>query len=249
MYDRQCCLCKQMLPATTEFFHPSSVDRSGLHAMCKPCRAAYNREWSAQHKDLHNALRRRANARRTAAYLRASRDKIRAQVFAAYCHGLICCQQCGETERMFLVIDHINGGGHKHRLAIRSSIYYWLKKHKYPSGYQVLCQNCNFVKAYDHPRAGKWVSQRIWTRRTKEAAIAHYSGGDNRCGCCGESRLMALTIDHINGVLPEHRGKRHRGGERLYLWLRQQRWPEGFQVLCANCNCTKGFYGQCPHKN
>lgn len=58
---------------------------------------------------------------------------------------------------------------------------------------------------------------------------------------------MALTIDHINGVAEDHKGKRYRGGERLYLWLRQQKWPNGFQVLCANCNFAKGFYGACPH--
>lgn len=52
-----------------------------------------------------------------------------------------------------LTIDHINGGGNKHRESILNSrggtsFYRWLKKTGYPSGYQVLCWNCNLSKRY-----------------------------------------------------------------------------------------------------
>ena len=28
---------------------------------------------------------------------------------------------------------------------------------------------------------------------------------------------------------------------------RKNNYPEGFQVLCSNCNFAKGKYGSCPH--
>lgn len=44
----------------------------------------------------------------------------------------------------FLSIDHINGGGNRHREKVGSAkVYAWLKKRGYPKGYQVLCHNCN----------------------------------------------------------------------------------------------------------
>jgi hypothetical protein len=73
------------------------------------------------------------------------RDKIRKEIISYYGGKCSCC---GETEIVFLVIDHINGGGCKER-KIRghgSQFYRWLKKENFPSGYQVLCHNCNFAK-------------------------------------------------------------------------------------------------------
>jgi hypothetical protein len=51
----------------------------------------------------------------------------------------------------FLVIDHVFGGGNSHRRELGysgSPFYYWLVKHGYPDGYQVLCHNCNFAKSH-----------------------------------------------------------------------------------------------------
>lgn len=58
------------------------------------------------------------------------------------------CQCCGETTMQFLVIDHINGGGNKHRKSLKTrSIGEWLKANNYPSGFQTLCHNCNMAKS------------------------------------------------------------------------------------------------------
>jgi hypothetical protein len=57
------------------------------------------------------------------------------------------CECCGEGRDYFLTIDHINGDGNKHRKEVGSSnIYDWLVKHEFPSGFQVLCMNCNCAK-------------------------------------------------------------------------------------------------------
>jgi hypothetical protein len=43
---------------------------------------------------------------------------------------------------------HIDGGGGKHRESLRgkaASFALWLKNNGYPSGYRVLCMNCNLA--------------------------------------------------------------------------------------------------------
>lgn len=32
-------------------------------------------------------------------------------------------------------------------------------------------------------------------------------------------------------------------------WLIHNRFPEGFRVLCFNCNNSLGMHGYCPHGN
>lgn len=51
-------------------------------------------------------------------------------------------------------------------------------------------------------------------------------------------------IDHINGGGTKHRKQI---GSHIYNWIKNNEFPEGFQVLCFNCNLAKGFYGVCPH--
>lgn len=85
-------------------------------------------------------------ARRSAS--KVHRDR-RARVLAAYGGK---CQCCGETEPAFLVIDHVEGGGNAHRRAENfggsPGYYRWLEKNSYPTGFQALCQNCNFAKSH-----------------------------------------------------------------------------------------------------
>ena len=70
------------------------------------------------------------------------------------------------------------------------------------------------------------------------------------CACCGETTADFLTIDHIFNDGAAHKKERHKdgGGRQLYLWLKQHGFPKDrFQLLCANCNFSKGKYGSCPH--
>lgn len=89
-------------------------------------------------------------------------------------------------------------------------------------------------------------------RKQREKAYAlrlkvlrHYSNGTMRCACCGESHEEFLQMDHIDGNGGKHR--REIGRSKIYDWLKHNDYPEGFRVLCANCNCARGFYGYCPH--
>lgn len=79
--------------------------------------------------------------------------------------------------------------------------------------------------------------------RLRLDTLLHY--GD-KCICCGENNINFLSIDHINGIKPEKEitGKRM-SGKQLYDWLKKNNYPNGFQILCFNCNMAQGFFGFC----
>ncbi len=82
--------------------------------------------------------------------------------------------------------------------------------------------------------------------------FSYYCNGNPKCVCCGEVDIRFLTIDHINGGGNEHRRSlSHKGfsGVNFYAWLKRNKYPKGFQVLCYNCNCGKVRNNNiCPHK-
>lgn len=78
-------------------------------------------------------------------YKRKTKDTI----FSHYGKSCACC---GESGYGFLSIDHINGGGNKHRNEIKrrsgTSFYRWLIVNDFPEGFQTLCYNCNLAKGF-----------------------------------------------------------------------------------------------------
>lgn len=70
------------------------------------------------------------------------------EVLSHYSEGIPKCNNCGITDMDVLCIDHINGGGKKHRKEVGYGLtfYRWLFHNEYPSGFQVLCFNCNMKK-------------------------------------------------------------------------------------------------------
>jgi len=78
----------------------------------------------------------------------AKRDKI--EVINFYSNSKNCCTLCGFGDLRALSIDHIGGGGCQHRMEIKIPIYRWLIKTGFPSGYQVLCMNCQFIKRVEN---------------------------------------------------------------------------------------------------
>lgn len=113
-------------------------------------------------------LRRRANLASVKYYKKyrkkaceatnKSNWRTRLEVMRAYCSGGIlkcACPPCKEDNPLFLSIDHINGGGQKHRKEVHSygtTLYNWLKRNNFPKGYQILCFNCNLGKSRNKGR-------------------------------------------------------------------------------------------------
>lgn len=81
------------------------------------------------------------------------RQELKRQVLAAYGPTCVCC---GEAHEEFLTVDHIAGDGADHRRTLKLggvgknksvgsgwTFYRWLVQQGFPSGYRILCWNCN----------------------------------------------------------------------------------------------------------
>ena len=78
--------------------------------------------------------------------------KLKVEVLTHYGDSKCACVGCGFNDIGALSIDHIEGGGNRHRkskLRSSSAFYAWLKAENYPEGYQTLCMNCQFLKRFE----------------------------------------------------------------------------------------------------
>ena len=96
----------------------------------------YHKNWYAENKD------------KAAQYSKEYLKKLRTGARNAYGWS---CQCCGEDIPEFLTIDHINGGGNKHRKSLGTvgrgtgiQLLVYLRNNNWPPGYQTLCMNCNW---------------------------------------------------------------------------------------------------------
>jgi hypothetical protein len=77
--------------------------------------------------------------------------------------------------------------------------------------------------------------QRLRRIKDKIEVLKHYGG---ECVCCGELEVRFLTIDHIEGGGTKQRKEIGKGN--FYQWLKNNNFPDGFQIMCSNCNTAKG---------
>jgi hypothetical protein len=89
--------------------------------------------------------------------------------------------------------------------------------------------------------------------RVRVEVLEHYCGGELKCQCpgCTERHHEFLGIEHSGGGGAEHRRQAH--STNLYSWLKRHKYPEDYngsriQVMCFNCNLSRGFRGYCPHE-
>ena len=119
------------------------------------------------------------------------------------------------------------------------------KNHRYRC-YQC-CLKVNRERYADyHNKHRDRVLERMKQRHDKQRELALETLG-GRCVCCGETNPCFLTVDHVNGNGSKLR--RTAGHNSIYKWLIRNKFPDGFQVLCNNCN--HGRYrngGICPHQ-
>ena len=119
--------------------------------------------------------------------------------------------------------------------------------YRQPDGYRQWCRACQ--KTYLQERSSLYLpKKREHGRRTdrslRREVLIHYSSAPPVCLCCGEKTLEFLSIDHIDGGGSKHKREVH----KIYRWLKKNNFPEGFRVLCHNCNQSRGAYGYCPHE-
>lgn len=113
-------------PKVSSCFSPSHLRLKSRTGWCRDCRKLYRVSRPEKDKATYTKYR----------------IKLRQAALKKYGE---CCQCCGECTEEFLTIDHIKGGGNKHRKEIGQgrSIYIWLKINNYPEGFRTLCWNCN----------------------------------------------------------------------------------------------------------
>lgn len=121
----------------------------------------------------------------------------------------------------------------------------WMRKHRlthpdYLEKERIRMRIKRGVPGYVEKERQHYQNQRI-------TVLEHYSGGHTHCACCSEDKIEFLTIDHINGGGTEHR-RCIGNGRSIYRWLKNNGYPDGFRVLCMNCNMSIGHYGYCPHQ-
>jgi len=98
-------------------------------------------------------------------------------------------------------------------------------------------------------KAQEYYKNVIKIRKNNERleVIYYYSNGLMICECCGESIIKFLGIDHVENDGNKHRKSIHMSN--IYHWLITNGFPEGFRVLCHNCNFGRYLNGGiCPHR-
>lgn len=109
-----------------------------------------------------------------------------------------------------------------------------------------ICRDCSLIKGKKYYMEHRDSMLRKQIKRNKERRlemkidILSYYSPEIKCVKCGFDDIRALTIDHIHGGGRQHREKVGRGYS-FYLWLKKNNYPEGYQVLCMNCQFIKMY--------
>jgi hypothetical protein len=206
----------------------------------------YVREYSKKRYSVYYLANRELYALRS----KEKRVNDRLEVLYYYSDGDIKCNICGEKYYEFLAVDHLDNNGRIHRTSgelrrYSNDIVKYLIAMGFPEGYQILCHNCN-TKKYRNGIILKnpGAAYIICRKKRKREILNKYSNNDIKCACCDERDMVCLTIHHINGGGTQHRKDVNND---VYQWLKNNNYPEGYRVLCQNCNKSLGHYGYCPH--
>ncbi len=126
-----------------------------------------DRHWKRNHPERVREYSRREYERHRARIKsreKKRRVRLKGRILAAYGGACACC---AETATEFLCIDHVDGGGNEHRRYLGTAgrgnaFYQWLINRDFPSGFRVLCMNCNHALGhYGYCPHGAVPSQRV----------------------------------------------------------------------------------------
>jgi len=211
-------------------------------SLCERC-ASYQ---SSKINKTRRSTRNKSYRQQHAAALKVSDAKnylsrhrrLKQTVLMHYSAGSMCCALCPETRLGALAIDHIAGGGNQHRKTIGQSshaFYKWLVENNLPSGFRVLCANCNIKVS---PRAARSTTlaaarARRHQAKTKAKVIALLGG---KCSECGKDDIDILTVHHVNNDGAAHRRSIPHGKSTMYRAILKSGNIKGLECLCFSCN-------------
>ena len=106
-----------------------------------------------------------------------------------------------------------------------------------------------------YSKFGKTLLLKLWHKEgnhlLKVFAVMAYSNpnGVTVCNNCGEQDIDVLCLDHIQGDGYVQRKEIRKLGSGMYQWLKKNNYPQGFQVLCYNCNMKKSRIDRSRNEN
>jgi hypothetical protein len=157
------------VPLTEDNWY-QSYRRKRMH-LCITCARAQTKAFQKSHPD---EVRRYARK-----YRRKRHIKDRLSVMLHYGGSPPhCANPFGQhvepyTDDRALSIDHIEGGGHRHKKLLRRvDLYRWLVENNFPSGFQVLCMNCQFIKMKVRGEKPKFVERALPPQERGQATLA-----------------------------------------------------------------------------
>ena len=162
------------------------------------------------------------------------------------------CAGCGKTKHVsefgtqldkadgltYSCKDCKNGRSRKWKKKNRKSVYEYNKVYKEEHKEQLKKAWHKWAK-----KTGYYKKEKVNRSKIKERFIRMYG---TVCSCCGESRKEFLTLEHIHGQIGV---KIKESGSKAYTKAVAKYDPEVYDLLCMNCNFSRGKYGYCPHDN
>jgi hypothetical protein len=221
---KKCWKCKQTKPRTD--FYRNKNRKDGLNDKCKKCSAANSQL-------LYHPHPQPKPPRPTCPLL--------------YCEIYFKqCLKCRVTKPTSLFRIK------KHQTAHQSSKYNRhckncqdsIEKERYAKNSKTICAQAKSRRRNNQDSERERERQRNW--QLKLELIDNYGG---QCACCHEREPCFLTIDHVFNDGHIERRESGKMGKSMYKYLRSLGYPKDrYQLLCYNCNMSKGRYGQCPHE-
>lgn len=157
------------------------------HTMCEDCRLVhkgYYREGKKSKKYRQKRKKALQVWRDENREYANKRDRVyiaelKREVFSHYGNVCACC---GETEEVFLTLDHKwNDGKEDRRAAGKTNFYRYVRQQGYPDTVQLMCWNCNLAKRINgfcphHPKLGR-----------------HHVWFADHCANCNSSKTVQTT--------------------------------------------------------
>jgi len=141
--------------------NPNRVYCAGCYVKIQAATVEYRKTHQDQHRKANRAYGQRhmkVICERSARRYRKCRQEI-------ITHYGAHCVWCGETNPIFLTIDHVNDdGAQKQEVEGTGTTFFkYIKDHGFPPDYQILCYNCNCAKEFSGLTKAdfeaEWVSQ------------------------------------------------------------------------------------------
>ena len=150
----QCADCGQSAPKP----------KTGKRLYCKSCaqqrklsnKRDYQNKWIDSNREYNLEKKRERHQRLYStpeykairnANIKTRKESLKQEIYNHYGQQCSCCK---EKRIEFLCIDHINGGGNKHRKEIgcHINLYRWIVKNNFPDILRILCFNCNQARGF-----------------------------------------------------------------------------------------------------